>query len=93
MAQEKSLEQYLKRKVENKGGLFYKFTSPGRNGVPDRIVITDQGDVYFVELKAPGKKLRPLQQKELDRINSTGAKAVWFDTKEKADRFMQEVFK
>lgn len=92
MSKEKTLEQYLKQQVESRGGIYYKFTSPGHNGVPDRIIITDQGDVHFVELKAPGKTPRPLQLKELRRIKATGASAVWFDTKEKADRFIRGVF-
>lgn len=47
---ESDIEKYLKDKVEQLGGLCWKFTSPGTAGVPDRIVLHD-GKVYFVELK------------------------------------------
>lgn len=40
----------MKDKVEQLGGLCWKFTSPGTAGVPDRIILYD-GRVYFVELK------------------------------------------
>lgn len=40
----------MKDKVEQLGGLCWKFTSPGTVGVPDRIVL-HEGRVYFVELK------------------------------------------
>lgn len=47
---ESDIEKYLKDKVEQLGGLCWKFTSPGTAGVPDRIILYD-GRAYFVELK------------------------------------------
>ena len=40
----------MKDKVEQLGGLCWKFTSPGTAGVPDRVILHD-GQIYFVELK------------------------------------------
>jgi hypothetical protein len=34
---EKVIENYLCEEAKKIGGLCYKFTSPGRRGVPDRI--------------------------------------------------------
>lgn len=58
---EKEIEKRLVQEVRKRGGLCWKFTSPGTDGVPDRIVLMPGGKFAFVELKAPGKKMRPLQ--------------------------------
>lgn len=39
-----------------------KFVSPNNPGVPDRIVITPDGRVYFVELKTEYGRLAPIQK-------------------------------
>lgn len=39
-----------------------KFVSPRNSGVPDRLVFVPGGKLLLVELKRPGKKLRPLQK-------------------------------
>lgn len=58
---EKTIEAKLVQAVRTKGGLALKFTSPGFDGVPDRLVLLPGGKIAFIELKAPGKTLRPLQ--------------------------------
>lgn len=58
---EASIERTLSRLVVQAGGLCYKLTSPTA-GVPDRLVIMPGGRVYLVELKAPGGRLRKVQE-------------------------------
>jgi len=58
---EKTIEQKFVMEVKHIGGLALKFTSPGFDGVPDRIVLLPGGKMAFVEVKAPGEKPRPLQ--------------------------------
>lgn len=68
---ESSIENRLKKEIEKLGGKALKFVSPGIAGVPDRIVLLPYGKAIFVELKAPGKKLRPIQElrkKELEKL-------------------------
>ena len=60
---EREIEKYFVQQVKKNGGLAPKFVSPGWDGVPDRLVLLPDGRMAFVELKAPGKKLRPLQVK------------------------------
>ena len=60
-SRERDVEKKLVESVKRKGGLCPKFTSPGMDGVPDRIVLMPGGRIAFVELKAPGKRMRPLQ--------------------------------
>ena len=58
---EKTIEQKFVTAVKTAGGLALKFTSPGFDGVPDRLALLPGGKVAFVEVKAPGEKPRPLQ--------------------------------
>ena len=60
---ESTVERHLREEAKKRNGLALKFVSPGMNGVPDRIVLMPDGKMAFVELKAPGKKPRPLQLK------------------------------
>lgn len=88
---EKQIEARLKREVKRKGGLALKFTSPGTAGVPDRIVLLPKGRVVFVELKAPGGKLRPLQLKRKKQLENLGFKVYVIDSYKKVDEFIREV--
>ena len=62
--------------ARRKGGVALKFVSPGTAGVPDRLVLLPGKKIAFVELKAPGKKPRPLQIKRKEQIEALGFK-VW----------------
>lgn len=68
---EREVEKKLVEAVRASGGLAPKFVSPGWDGVPDRIVLLPSGRMAFVELKSPGKTMRPLQmrrKKQLERL-------------------------
>lgn len=58
---EKQIEQKLVQEVRKYGGVCPKFVSPGYDGMPDRLILLPHGRLAFAELKAPGKKPRPLQ--------------------------------
>ncbi len=72
MAREKTIEQKLVHEVRLMGGLALKYVSPGFDGVPDRLVLLPDGKAAFVELKAPGKKLRPLQERRKRQLEALG---------------------
>ena len=55
MDEESRIERHLRVSVKKMGGMAVKFTSPGLDGVPDRIVLLPGRKIAFVELKAPGK--------------------------------------
>lgn len=61
IVREKQIEQKLVSEVKKIGGICPKFTSPGFDGMPDRIVLLPGGRIAFVEVKAMGCKSRPLQ--------------------------------
>ena len=53
---ERDIESWLRDKIQQMGGVAMKFTSPGNDGVPDRIAILPGGQVWFIELKTTGEK-------------------------------------
>ncbi|HCW80237.1 MAG TPA: VRR-NUC domain-containing protein [Ruminococcaceae bacterium] len=89
--QEKSVEQHLTRRVNELGGRAYKFVSPGNSGVPDRLVCLPGGKACFVELKAPGKKPRPLQVAAQEQLRRLGFAVKTIDCKERVDEFCKKL--
>ena len=69
---EKTVEQKLVKAVKAAGGICPKWTAPGFDGLPDRIVLLPGGRMGFVEVKAPGKKARPLQESRHGLLRSFG---------------------
>jgi hypothetical protein len=88
---ESQIENRLKIEVEKHGGMALKFVSPGMAGVPDRIVLMSKGRVVFVELKAPGKKMRPLQIKRKKQLEALGFKVYCIDSFKAVKDFIKEV--
>ena len=76
---EKTIEQELVKAVRGMGGMCPKFTSPGMNGMPDRLVLLPGGRMGFVELKAPGRKLRPVQELRMRQLRRLGFYAAVID--------------
>lgn len=76
---EKYTERKLVEEVKKTGGFALKFVSPGMNGVPDRIVLLPGGHIAFVELKSPGKMMRPLQIRRKKQLESLGFKVYLID--------------
>ena len=71
---ESAIEQYLVKRVKEAGGTAYKFVSPGRRGVPDRMVVFPGGRVFFVELKSPRGAMRSAQVRERQRLEFFGCR-------------------
>lgn len=69
---EKHVEQKLNQAVHNKGGMSIKITSPGLNGMPDRLIILPGGKTAFIEVKAPGQKPRPIQTHRHQQLINLG---------------------
>jgi len=90
---EKEVENYFNVKVREHGGIPYKFTSPGRSGVTDRIAVFPFRIIVFVELKRPGKKPRPSQWREMARVKRRDHYVVFIDCKSRVDVFIEWVKK
>lgn len=70
---EKEIERRMVLEVKKRGGLCYKFVSPSNPGVPDRIVITPDGRVIFVELKTEIGWLSKIQHWQRGELQKRGA--------------------
>ena len=66
---ESSIESTVCKHAQKLGLLQYKFTSPGRAGVPDRLLIAPDGTVFMIEFKTPTGRLSPLQINEHRRLS------------------------
>ena len=88
---EAEIERKMRGLIKAQGGLFYKFLSPGNPGVPDRIVITPAGEVWFVELKAEKGRLTKLQQHQISLLERQGAKVRVVYGWDTARGFVEEV--
>ena len=88
---EREVEQSLVRSVKRMGGICPKWVSPGLDGVPDRIVLFPGGRIGFVELKAPGKKMRPLQKKRKEKLESLGYLVFCIDRTEQIGEALREI--
>lgn len=79
---EKQIESKVCAYAKDKGMLAYKFTSPARMAVPDRMLITNKGVVFFIEFKAAGKKPTTAQDREHQRLRQQGVKVFVVDNVE-----------
>lgn len=69
---EATVEAKLRDEMTRRGCLCYKFVSPGNNGVPDRIVITPGGGLFFIELKTERGRLSAEQKAQIRRLREHG---------------------
>lgn len=88
---EKNIESRLVRAVRSMGGLCPKWVSPGLDGVPDRIILLPGGRMAFAELKAPGKKPRPLQEKRIGQLRRLGFPVYVIDSAEQIGGVLDEI--
>ena len=84
---EKEIERHFVWTVERLGGITYKFTSPGRKGVADRIACLPDGSTWFVELKTKGGRLSPLQKMFAADMAALNQKYACLWTKEQINEF------
>lgn len=88
---EKNIEQKLVKAVKSMGGIAPKFTSPGFDGMPDRIVLLPGGQMAFVEVKASGEKPRPLQLARHRLLRDLGFKVYVLDDERQIGGFLDEI--
>ena len=87
---EKHIEAHLVKRVAACGGMAYKFVSPAHRGVADRVVCLPDGVVWFVELKAPGGRLSPLQKVFADDMARLRQRYVCLWSTEQVDAWVKE---
>lgn len=67
---EKQIESKVCEYAKTKNVLVYKFTSPARAAVPDRLFIAPDGRVWFFEFKREGQKPTPAQEREHAKLRA-----------------------
>ena len=73
--------------AKKRGCIHWKWTSPGRDGVPDRILIIPSARrlcmrpaIRFIEWKQPGELLRPGQVRRIKELREAGCIVlIWSD--------------
>lgn len=88
---EKTIERVLREKVKGLGGLAIKSFSPWFTGLPDRIVLMPGGRLWFVELKAPGKKPKPRQVIVHAMLRKLGFSVEVIDTTDGVSDFVNRI--
>ncbi len=88
---EKTIEAILAKKVKSMGGIALKISSANYDGLPDRLVLLTDGRLAFVELKAPGKKLRPLQEKRKKQLEALGFSVFVIDGVQQIGGILDEI--
>ena len=89
--QEKNVEQQLVRAVKAMGGFSPKLVSPGTDGMPDRLVLFPGGKLAFVEMKAPGMQMRPLQVRRKRQLEALGFRVYCVDRLEQIGGVLDEI--
>ena len=91
--QEKLLEQKLVKAVKASGGIAPKFTSPGTDGMPDRILLFPGGKLAFVEVKRHGQKPTPLQMARHGMLRKLGFLVYVLDAEEQIPGILETIGK
>lgn len=77
---EKLVDTWLKRAVEEAGGITFKMHPITDAGIPDRIVHC-RNMTFYVETKATGEPCRPIQIEMHKRLHAKGMTVYVLDTK------------
>ena len=88
---ERDIEKKLTKAVKAQGGMCPKLISPGMDGMPDRLVLMPQARIGFVELKRPGARPRPLQERRHAQLRSLGFLVLVLDDPEKIPEIVKEI--
>ena len=88
---EKTIEQKLIRAVKAMGGISPKLVSPGTDGMPDRLVLLPTGKLAFIEMKATGKQMRPLQVRRKRQLEALGFRVYCVDRPEQIGGVLDEI--
>ena len=88
---EKTIEQKLALAVRALEGIPVKIMTCNFNGMPDRLVLLPGGRLAFVEVKAPGKPLRPLQVRRKRQLEALGFRVYVIDRPEQIGGVLDEM--
>lgn len=76
---ESRIESRFVEHAKKRGVAAYKFTSPNRRSVPDRLVLAPGGMMFFIEFKAPGEEPTTAQYREHEKLRALGFEVYVID--------------
>lgn len=86
---ESSVENHLRKRVEELGGTCVKQTWPGRRGAPDRLCLFP-GKSFMVETKPPkGHEMAAWQGRAVALLRDSGVRVYIAYTKEQVDEVLE----
>jgi len=88
---EKVIKQKLVSEVKKRGGICPKWVCPSFDGMPDRLIFLPGRKFGLVEVKAPGKKPRPLQVSRHKLLARLGFKVYVLDAIEDIGGILDEI--
>lgn len=88
---EKQIENKLTLAVKKRSGIALKLVCPSFAGMPDRLILLPDGHIGFTELKAPGKKPRPLQLSRHRLLREMGFTVYVIDDPEQIGGMIDEL--
>lgn len=89
MTREASIEDALRDRVNDLGGVCIKLSPVGLRGVPDRLIVLPGPRVIFVELKRPkGGVISALQHWWRDRLVALGCEHVFVKNRVEIDALL-----
>jgi hypothetical protein len=88
---EKQIESKVCDYAKQRGLLVYKFTSPARAAVPDRLFILPNGRMFFCEFKREGQKPTIPQEREHNRLRGHKVNVFVVDNVQAGVRMIDEM--
>lgn len=89
MTREASIEDHLRVRVDELGGVCIKLSPVGLRGVPDRLIVLPGPRVVFVELKRPkGGVVSALQHWWRERLLRLGCEHQFIKTRAEVDALL-----
>ncbi len=86
---ESAVEKHLIKRVKERGGLCEKHVSPGRKGVPDRLITWPDGTMQLVETKRPkGAVVSRSQERDHERRAMRRVHVRLVYTRDEADAYV-----
>ena len=88
---ESVIEAHFVKRMKDIGGAAYKFTSPQRRSVPDRLVLLPGGRVFFAEMKATDEKPTEAQAREHECLRALGFSVLVIDNKDQTEELVRRL--
>lgn len=88
---EKKIEHAVCEYAKSKSILCYKFTSPAKLAVPDRLFIRSDGYIWFCEFKSNGKLPTAAQYREHTRLRNNNVVVYVIDNIEAGKKMIDDM--